>query len=103
MSDERLEPFSNELEAEAYADGQHLAEEAVTAFRGTGIFENKVIQGFCKNMVQQHRTHQQGVGRIVVGWLKFVADSECDGRNAGLVDFARSIKKQLDEAHLPFV
>ena len=93
----------SELEAEAYADGQRLSVEAVAAAKRMGGLGNKVIQGFCEGMAQQHRTHQQSVGRLVIDWLKSVTESEFDGRNAGLVDFARSIKKQLDEAHLPFV
>lgn len=72
-------------------------------------YEGEFIKGFLDGMDRQHRTRQQGVGRLIVAYLQHVKSAGdistdyYDGRNAGFVKFAQSIRAQLDDAYLPFV
>ncbi len=71
--------------------------------------EGEFIRGFFNGMDHQHRTRQQGVGRLIVAYLQHVKSvgdigtSHFDLRNEGFVKFAQSIRAQLDDAYLPFV
>ena len=69
----------------------------------------EVIDGFVERMNLEHRTLQQGFTRLVVAWLEALVkvgekgQGHYDGRNAASVEFALSIKEQLEKAALPFV
>lgn len=59
---------------------------------------------FVDEMSKQHRTLQQRYTLLCVAWLKKLADTEYyDGRNEASVKFAKSIKKELDDATFPYI
>lgn len=59
---------------------------------------------FVDEMSRQHRTLQQRYTFLCVAWLKKLADTEYyDGRNEASVKFAKSIKKELDDATFPYI
>ena len=59
---------------------------------------------FVNEMSRQHRTLQQRYTLLCVAWLKKLANTEYyDDRNKASVEFAKSIKKELDNAVFPFI
>jgi len=66
-------------------------------------YENLFHEGFNMAIREIHPTFQQDFGRLVIAWLRDVAERKTgiDGRNAALVEFAKSIKEQLGPAYLP--
>lgn len=59
---------------------------------------------FIDEMSRQHRTLQQRYTLLCVAWLKKLADIEYyDDRNEASVKFAKSIKKELDNAAFPYI
>lgn len=59
---------------------------------------------FVDEMSRQHRTLQQRYTFLCVAWLKKLANTEhYDNRNEASVKFAKSIKKELDNAAFPYI
>ena len=59
---------------------------------------------FAKKFTCQHRTLQQNLTRLCVAWLKELSNMEYyDDRNMASVEFAKSIKEQLDNVALPMI
>ena len=59
---------------------------------------------FAELMSREHRTLQQNFTKVCVAWLKQLANTEYyDLRNEASVEFAKSIKQQLDNACLPLI
>ena len=59
---------------------------------------------FADEMSRQHRTLQQKYTLFCVAWLKKLADTESyDDRNEASVKFAKSIKKELNDATFPYI
>lgn len=59
---------------------------------------------FARLFTCQHRTLQQNLTRLCVAWLKELSNMEYfDDRNKASVEFAKSIKEQLDNVALPMI
>ena len=59
---------------------------------------------FANEMSRQHRTLQQKYTLFCVAWLKKLADTKSyDESNEASVKFAKSIKKELDNAAFPYI
>jgi len=79
-----------------------IAETLRLSFNGISGHEKELA----REMRWTHPTLQQNLTRFCVEWLKVLADPEfrpVDGRNRESVEFARSIREQLDKAYFPFV
>ena len=82
--------------------GAALADIVSSSLNTFGFSED--IENFVKHMSREHRTLQQTFTRLCVAWLQHLATvNSCDGRNEASVEFARSIKEELDKAALPFI
>ena len=61
-------------------------------------------KGFAKEMGVEHPTLQQNFTKLCVAWLQHLSSKEFyDLRNEASVNFAKSIKEQLDNVGLPTV
>ena len=77
--------------------------EAVN-FMSSYVNGSAEYKDFAERMSIEHRTLQQNFTKLCVAWLKTLANTEYyDLRNQASVEFARSIKKELDEVYLPLV
>lgn len=62
------------------------------------------LDGFVAGMAQIHPTLQQTFTKLCLKWLMYMATTEYyDARNQASVEFAKSIKKQLDTAVIPMI
>ena len=59
---------------------------------------------FAEKFGYEHRTLQQNFTKLCIAWLKHLAETKnYDLRNQASVEFAKSIKEQLDNAGLPTI
>lgn len=62
------------------------------------------LDDFAAGMAQIHPTLQQTFTKLCLKWLRHLAMTDYyDARNQASVEFARSIKKQLDTAVIPLI
>ena len=60
--------------------------------------------GFAEKFGYEHRTLQQNFTKLCIAWLKHLAETEnYDLRNQASVEFAKSIKEQLNTTALPLI
>jgi len=84
--------------AKAFSDG-------VNSMAYRDIFMN----GFVKEITQDHRTLQQGVMRgiyqLILAWAESGEKGWYDGRNEATVHFCQNIKAlaEKDNVHFPFI
>lgn len=72
------------------------------------LSDDQRVQFFIEAMHNEHRTLQQGFTRLVLAWLKHLADlnqGQYDLRNAASVAVAKKLVSHLDkyDLHLPTV
>lgn len=83
-------------------DGKELAEVTERSLN-TYAFTDQ-IKEFVEQMSRSHRTLQQTYTQLCTAWLTHLSKTEhYDLRNAASVEFAKSIKEQLDRAYFPFI
>jgi len=76
--------------------GQELGQEIAKKFADAvnGYSTKEVVEGFVDELSRQHRTLQQQVTGVMVGWLLHLAslpDNWYDARNEASVRFARRV------------
>ena len=82
--------------------GKQLAEITEDALN-TFAFTDQ-IKEFVQQMSRSHRTLQQTYTQLCAAWLIYLSETNnYDGRNESSVQFAKSIKPQLDQAYFPFI
>ena len=82
--------------------GTELAKEIASSLNSFG-FDTK---GFCKEMMQEHRTLQQSFMRLIRDYIEYVAeqpDYMFDGRNEASRDFAKQVMDATIDGRLPMI
>lgn len=86
-------------------EAKKLAETITSNLNHFSYTEFNIL--FANAMENQHRSLQQSFTRLCINWLKHL--NQCkefgrfDGRNEASVEFAASIKEQLNKACLPLI
>ena len=83
-------------------NGKELAREIGSSLN-TFSFDTK---GFCKSMMEEHRTIQQNFMRLIRDYIEYVAEQPeymFDGRNEASREFARRVVEVTDDVGLPLI
>ena len=71
---------------------------------GDALADSEDTTLFVERMSREHRTLQQTFTRLCIKWLQHLSQTEhYDLRNEASVEFAKSIKRELDNAAIPFI
>ena len=82
--------------------GTELAKEIGSSLN-TFSFDKK---GFCKEMMNEHRTIQQNFMRLIRDYIQYVAeqpDYMFDGRNEDSREFAKQVVEATMDCRLPMI
>ena len=95
-----------DLSKQAQQDGRNLARE-VFAKLNVMSYEDNFIEGFLDGLSREHRTLQQGFGRLMFKIIRHFADEYEDGRfdarNASLCAACHEMAKISDKMPMPFI
>ena len=82
-------------------DPKQVSEILEDYFNQCGSVEDALVH----EIEQWHPTLQQNFTRFCIQWLKRLAEDgfSFDDRNKASVEFARSIRHQLEKAYLPYI
>ena len=81
--------------------GPELAKEIASSLNSFS-FDTK---GFCKEMMNEHRTLQQNFMRLIRDYIEYVAglpDYMFDGRNEASRDYAKKVA-EIEDDRLPMI